>query len=166
MKTVLVDLLEGESCPIASIRLVGSNLKLIALIDTGASLPVWVGSREILLLLGAKPSGDEGSFTGFGGSTKGIIYEIPAFNIGELTYPNMPIVLQDDFTVKRVINGRLVETKPIYNIVLSASLFYGMIYEVDTINSKFKITIPDNNMVRRTHIKSVNGELEFVLAQN
>lgn len=52
---------------------------------------------------------------------------------------------------------------PGYSLILSASMFYGLIYEVDTVNYKLNITVPDNqSLVRNLHIKDSQGNMHVL----
>lgn len=120
-----------------------------AMIDTGALFPVWCGDEDILVALGAVPVAYDKSFGGFGGTAKGTIYRIPIFQFGELIYPELPLV-----------------ASPVAlpcQMLLSATMFDGLIYEIDAHNKKLNVTIPDReSYVRRLVIEDRNGKLHVL----
>ena len=65
---------------------------LPAMIDTGAKVPVWMSGEDKLLRLGAVKKKDAVPLGGIGGLTKGVLYEISVFRLGNLVYPNMGII--------------------------------------------------------------------------
>ena len=120
---------------------------LRALLDTGAYIPVWTDEENILKeKLGAQLFAQNVSFTGFGGKTTGNLYKV-TLQIGQLVYPNMSIVANAELDTP-------------FNLILSATMFQNLIYEVDDKNHKFNITIPDTeSIVRNLRIKSINGRI-------
>jgi len=69
---------------------------MTALLDTGAYIPVWTDDENILVeKMGAEIVAKGVSFTGFGGKTSGNLYKV-TINVGELIYPNMMIIANDD----------------------------------------------------------------------
>lgn len=122
-----------------------------ALIDTGADIPVWISDIDILESLGGRP--DEKYKTvginGFGGQNEAPLYRVD-FQMKDIIYPNMPIAC-----VKlKGINAQ---------IILSANNFKKMIYEIDTVNNKVNINIPDNQPSRPLAIREENGKLSIYL---
>ena len=70
--------------------------------------------------------------------------------VGKLIYPQMYIVANDDFDT------------PFY-MILSATMFQNLIYEVDDKNHKFNVTIPDHESnVRKLTIEDRNGNLHVL----
>ncbi|MDD7332919.1 MAG: hypothetical protein PUG70_00830 [Lachnospiraceae bacterium] len=103
---------------------------LRAMLDTGAFIPVWTDNEEILVkMMGAKFLQSNVPISGFGGTTYGNLYQV-TLNIGDLIFPNMPIVANN-------------ELDPPFNMILSATMFSGLIYEVDTVNNVLNINVPD-----------------------
>lgn len=124
---------------------------LTALLDTGALFPVWTAPERLLVKIGGKLFQKGVSFSGFGGSTKGNLYRVPMVSIGSLEFSDMPIVACDD-----------LEEVP-YQLILSATMFQNLIYEIDDANHKFTITIPDGEKLsRRLRIKDSNGRLHVL----
>lgn len=148
MKQIILDLDKSQQRPVVMLE---NGLK--ALLDTGAYIPVWVGGERILSEgLGAKLVKRNISFTGFGGTAYGNLYQV-TIQIGELLYPNMHIIASNDFEVP-------------FHIILSATMFSHLIYEIDDWNHKFNITIPDSeSCVRNLRVVDQNGKL-YVLCNS
>ncbi len=89
------------------------------------------------------------SFTGYGGTALGNLYQV-TLKVGALTYPNMSIIANQDLDTP-------------FNLILSATMFRGLIYEVDDVNHFFNISIPDNeSMVRNLRIVEENGRIHVL----
>ena len=122
--------------------------KLPALIDTGAVIPVFSIFPTILekffdikLILPA------GYISGFGGMEKGAVYSLTEFKIGELIFKDFEVFVPNNPKIK-------------FPFLLSATLFFGMVYEFDTINKKFTVRMNDDeNLTRHFQIKDLNGKL-------
>ena len=121
-----------------------------ALLDTGALFPVWTSDGELLKQLGARLEKEEVYFGGFGGKAKGSLYRVD-FRIGQLIFKDMPIVATD----MKDLNCHLI---------LSATMFDKMVYEIDTINHKLNIDIKDNQPVRLLRISNDAGKMSVYLA--
>ena len=123
--------------------------QLDAMLDTGAVLPVWVEDEEMLKAMGAVPIAFHQPFGGLGGTTTGPLYRIPLFRCGELIYPEFPIIAAHiDLPCQ---------------LLLSATMFSGLIYEVDDCNHKFNVTIPDHEShVRKLTVEDRNGNLHIL----
>ena len=121
---------------------------LDAMIDTGAIYPVWMNGEESLRRLGTTKVKDEIEFGGLGGMTKGALYEIPVFQLGDLIYPHMRIIAhRSNFPVP---------------ILLPATMFNNLIYEIDNKAHRLNITVPDDEShIRNLTIKDDNGRLHF-----
>lgn len=122
-----------------------------ALLDTGAFFPIWTAEERILNDLGGKIVKQDVSFSGFGGTTKGNLYELQKLIIGDLIFPNTHIVACKD-----------LKDVP-FQLILSATMFYGLIYEIDAKHYKFNVTIPDHESnVRNLRIEDSNGRLHIL----
>ena len=120
-----------------------------AMIDTGTLFPVWVDDEKILCKLGAEVAIDSVEFGGFGGSAEGRVYVIPVFNFGELLYPNFHIIAH--------------KMKLPCQMILPATMFCGLRYEIDDENHMLNITVPDNQSnVKNLIIKDSNGKLHVL----
>ena len=121
---------------------------LSTLIDTGAIIPVFsMEVSNIKKYFDIKLVLQDGIIGGFDGFVKGSVYSIKNFQVGELIF--------NDFEV-------FVPVKPTlqFSFLLSATLFYGMSYEVDNINEKFTVRMKDEqNLERDFKIKSLNNKL-------
>lgn len=123
---------------------------LSASLDTGAHLPVWVDDEAILTEdLGAALIRKNISFTGFGGTAQGNLYQV-TIEVGDLIFPNMHIIANNDMQVP-------------FNMILSATMFQNLIYEIDEKNHKLNISIPDEeSIIRNLKIKESNGKLHIM----
>lgn len=126
------------------------NNGLTALLDTGAYIPVWTDDEEILISeLGAELVRKDVPLSGFGGCTQGNMYKVN-IDIGGILYPNMHLIANND------INAT-------FNLILSATMFAGLIYQIDTVNHMLNIEIPDGESnVRNLRIVNEEGKV-FVL---
>lgn len=141
MRQMTLDLDKSQQRPVV---MLGNGLK--ALLDTGAYIPVWVGGERTLIEgLGAEFVKRNVSFTGFGGTAYGNLYKV-TIQVGDLLYPNMHIIASNDFDVP-------------FHIILSATMFSHMVYEIDDYNHKFNISVPDQeSVVRNLCIVDRNGK--------
>lgn len=123
---------------------------LTALLDTGAYIPVWTDEEDILVSdMGAKLVRDNVPLSGFGGSTYGNLYQVN-IDIGGILYPNMHIIANNDIDAA-------------FNMILSATMFQGLIYQIDTVNHMLNIDIPDRESnIRNLRVESKDGK-QFVL---
>ncbi len=123
---------------------------LRALLDTGAYIPVWTDDEDILVEnLGASLITKDVSFSGFGGEARGNLYKV-SLNVGELYYPNMTIIVNQDLDTP-------------FNLILSATMFQNLIYEVDDKNHRMNIMIPDEeSMVRSLRIEDSGGQIHIL----
>ena len=126
------------------------NNGLTALLDTGAYIPVWTDDEDILTSeLGAELVKKDVPLSGFGGCTLGNLYKVN-IDIGGILYPNMHIIANND------INAT-------FNLILSATMFEGLVYQIDTVNHVLNIEIPDKESnVRNLRVEDDEGRL-FVL---
>ena len=109
---------------------VGDNKNIRCLVDTGASIPVWCGSREIFQLLfpTAKKSGKKSLLRGFGGEGKEVdVWIIPKFilkdtgNTHGIIYHNFHVMLD---------SGRNFDC----DLILSYEMFKKMDYIFDNLS--------------------------------
>lgn len=123
---------------------------LRALLDTGAYIPVWTDDEDILVEnLGASLITKDVSFSGFGGEARGNLYKV-SLNVGELYFPNMTIIVNQDLDTP-------------FNLILSATMFQNLIYEVDDKNHRMNIMIPDEeSMVRSLRIEDSGGQIHIL----
>lgn len=125
---------------------------IVAMLDTGALYPVWTKSEELLIkLLNAKLTKRNVPVSGFGGTTTGNAYTIPLLKVGNIMYPNMQVIASSG-----------MGSVP-FNLILSATMFQGLIYEIDTVNNCFNVTIPDNEShIRNYKILDSNGNIHIL----
>ena len=120
--------------------------KFSVMLDTGALFPVWVGDAAILEKMNAEIVGGKVEFGGFGGTAYGTLYKIPYFQFGELIYPGLHIIAH--------------KMELPCHMIVSATMFNDMIYEVDNRNHRVNVTIPDGEShVRNLVIRNENGKL-------
>ncbi len=123
--------------------------KFDAMLDTGALFPVWVDDEDILDDLGAECIKEYVEFGGIGGRAKGKLYKLPYLKLGELIYPELPIVAYN------------LEVP--CQLLLSATMFSKLRYEVDDENHMLNVTIPDKqSCVRNLTIRDENGHLQVL----
>lgn len=122
-----------------------------ALIDTGALFPVWNKSEDALVKkLGAELIRKDVTFKGFGGETQGNLYRVN-FILNNLHYINMPII------ANRIQGAN-------WSMLLSATMFDGMVYEIDTVNKKLNIDVKDNQPVRILRLSDDDNSISVYLA--
>lgn len=119
-----------------------------ALLDTGAFFPIWTADENILVKLGGTLEKENVKFKGFGGETTGNLYKLNTFIIGDLVFSNMSIIACSD-----------LEKVP-FQLILSATMFDNLLYEIDNKNHKLNITVPDDeSVVRNLRIKDTDGRI-------
>lgn len=121
---------------------------LPTLIDTGSVIPVFSIYPPIFEKYFETELIFENEFIeGFGGEERGSVYSIKNFEIGKLIFK--------DFEV-------FVPTRPKiqFPFLLSATLFYGMNYEIDNLNNNFIVRMKDEQKFEREFkIKEINNKL-------
>ena len=148
MQSIIFRLLKNVNRPVA---ILPTFYGVLAMIDTGSVFPVWCGEEEVLQEYGATKILDEVEFGGFGGMTKGKLYQMPVFNFGGLIFPHMNIILHEGFSV----------TTP---LILPATIFHNLIFEINNKLHTLKITIPDGESnVRNFIIREEGGHLRVLV---
>lgn len=143
-------------------KLVGKSLRPIielnlfagclAMIDTGAEIPVWVGEEEQLAALdGVSSTGVRSSIDGFGGASEGNVYRM-TWEFEGLHYIEMPVVA---CKMKNIS----------WDIVLPATMFDGMRYTVDNIRGEMVFEIQDNQTVRHLKLLGKDGSIHIFYQQ-
>lgn len=119
---------------------------LEALLDTGAVYPIWMVGKERIERIHGEKIRDVIHFGGLGGTATGSLYKIPLFQMGDLLFPNMNIIVHDsNFVVP---------------LLLPATMFRHLIYEIDDYHHILNITIPETESnVRSLTIKDSNGRI-------
>ena len=148
MKQITLRLDATQQRPVV---LLGNGMR--ALLDTGAYIPVWLGDESIISEdLGGELIQKDFEFSGFGGKAKGNLYKMTV-QIGDLIYPNMTIIANNDLELP-------------FHLILSATMFQRLRYEIDDGNHMLNITVPDTeSVVRNLKVVSKGGET-FVLCEN
>ena len=141
MKEISIPLISEYQRPVIELY------KLPALIDTGAAIPV-VSIFPSLLekYFDTKIISTNGYISGFGGIEKGSVYSISDFKIGEFIFNDFEVFVPNRPKLK-------------FPFLLSATLFYGMAYEIDTLNKKFTVRTEGENLSRSFKIKELHGKL-------
>ncbi len=122
-----------------------------ALLDTGSIFPIWNGDgKELEQIFKAKLEKRNVTFGGFGGKTQGNLYRVN-FELNGLHYVDMPIIA-----------SKLKDKN--WDMIISATMFDGMAYEIDTINKKLNIDTKDNQPVRILRLSNDNNKLSVYLA--
>ena len=144
---MLISLNKNQSRPVFYI-LGSSNL---ALLDTGAEFPVWTGAKYTLIYqYKAVKVKVNVRFKGFGGVAVGDLYKVPIFKLGELIYPNLSVVLVEN-------------SNQHIQMILSASMFNKLIYEINDKYKYFKVTVPqEESNVRHLEVYDSNGRLHIL----
>ena len=146
MKQFTLDLNENIQRPVVKLE---DWHQFNVMLDTGALFPVWVDDEKTLIKLGATCIKKNVTFGGFGGEAVGNLFRLPYFKIGELIYPDLPIIS--------------CEVKAPCQMILSASMFSDLRYEIDNENHKINITIPNTqSTVRKLTIWDENGHLQVL----
>ncbi len=122
--------------------------RLDSLIDTGAVIPIFSIVPAIFeKYFDSKLILKDEIIGGIGGYERGSVYSIKNFEIGELIFNNFEVFVPFQPRLK-------------FPFLLSATLFYGMDYEIDTINEKFIVRMKDEQSFEREFkIKDLNGKL-------
>jgi len=124
---------------------------LEALLDTGAFFPIWTAGESALEKVGGTLVKRNIHFGGFGGEAIGNLDSLRSFSVGQLMFPNMSIIAYSD-----------LKDVP-FQLILSATIFSNLIYEIDDKNHKFNVTIPDGESgVRNLVIKDSGGKLHVL----
>lgn len=119
---------------------------LEAMLDTGSLFPVWVEDEEILEDLGGVVVSDNVEFGGFGGKARGKLYRLPMMKVGSLIFPEFHIIA--------------CRMELPCQMILSATMFRHLIYEIDDWNHKFIVSIPNaESEVRNLKIWDKEGRL-------
>ena len=148
MKQFTLNLMEDQR-PIIYLGLKNDMVKVNAMLDTGALFPMWVTDEDILINLGSVLVKKDVEISGIGGKAKGNLYKMDSIEVGDLVYPGFYIVAcKMDLPC---------------HILLSATMFQNLIYEIDDKNHKLNISIPDDeSIVRNLKIEDKNGRLHML----
>ena len=122
--------------------------KLPTLIDTGSIIPVFSVFPSIFeKYFDTKLISDNEFIEGFGGKEKGAVYSIKNFEIGRLIFKDFEVFVPERPKIR-------------FPLLLSATLFFGMEYNFDTINGNFIVRMKDEqNFERDFKIKNLNNKL-------
>ncbi len=111
---------------------------------------IWVASDELLMGLGARLIKKDVKFSGFGGDAAGNLYRVN-FVLNDLIYIDMPVVAKEMDNLQ-------------CHLILSATMFENMVYEIDMRNHRLKIDTKDNQPVRLLKLSNDNGNFSVYLA--
>lgn len=120
-----------------------------AMLDTGALFPIWFSCEDSLKAIGGVPVKRSVAFGGFGGTATGTIYRLPVFRFGSLIFPDFPVIASSCALPCQML--------------LSATMFRGLIYEVDDCNYRLNVSIPEKESeIRNLKIENRNGKLHVL----
>ena len=143
MKQFTLSLKKNTQRPVA---ILNDFYDLEVMIDTGALFPVWVEDETLLQELGGEVIAETVEFGGFGGKASGKLYKLPLLKVGSLTFPEF-----------HIIACRM--ELPCY-MIMSATMFRHLIYEIDDCNYRFNVTVPDKESeIRNLVIWDSEGKL-------
>lgn len=124
---------------------------VLALIDTGAEIPVWTSdfTNFKLCFPDAVLKIESAPLRGFGEIVYCPVYTC-TLKVGDLIYYDMPVML---YRMKNVA----------YQLILSASMFYELSYTIDNINKQLIIEVPaGQSLLRRLHIKDRQSNMHVL----
>ncbi|MBD5445461.1 MAG: hypothetical protein HDR29_07925 [Lachnospiraceae bacterium] len=113
------------------------------LIDTGSTMPMWLKSIVPLKIKGAVKQDRQIELNGIGGKTSGDLYKVN-FDFGNIHFKDLPIIHKE------------IKVADAY-MILPATLFTGMIYEINNIEHTFKVQVDNKGYYRQFKIKDNNG---------
>ncbi len=118
------------------------------IIDTGAMIPVFSLPEEVVKLAFKAELKKSGvSFGGFGGECHGCVYEIEKLEVGKITYKPFQFFIPYNPVTR-------------HPFLLSASMFYGLDYEFDTIHGEFIVRADKEEDFQRSFLlKDIKGSL-------
>ena len=146
MKQFTLSLYENFQRPVAALN---NWYNFDVMIDTGALFPIWTDDEEMLHSIGADLIRTNVSFGGFGGKAEGNLYRLQCFVLGELMFPRLPIIA--------------CKANIPCHMIVSATMFSNLRYEIDDENHKLNVTIPSNqSLVRNLKIIDKNGDMQIL----
>lgn len=145
MKQLTMRLDENHQRPVVKL-----DNGLTALLDTGAYIPIWTDDEDIIVSkMGAKLVRKDVPIAGFGGLTCGNMYKV-TLGVGGILYPDLHIVANNELNTS-------------FNMIISATMFDGLIYQIDTVNHILNIDIPDQeSSVRNIRVVDKDGRLHVL----
>ena len=133
MTQFTLKLIEGQENPVIKLD---NFFNFTALIDTGARIPVWLEDEKEIQTPGGILKQKNVRIRGLSQKVStGNLYTLSNFQIGKIIYTKLDIIV-------------LPDEKAPYSMLLSATMFRGMIYEIDDINHRFNVNVPDSDTVR------------------
>lgn len=113
------------------------------LIDTGATVPIWVKSIVPLKIKGAIAMNRKVGLNGVGGKAEGDLYRVN-FDFGSIHFKDLPIVHKE------------IKVADAY-MILPATLFEDMIYEINNIKHTFTVKVDGKGYYRQFKIRDSEG---------
>lgn len=120
------------------------------LIDTGATLPIWLKSIVPLKIKGAAAQNKRVKLNGVGGKSEGELYRVN-FDFGNIHFKDLPIVHKEI----RVADAYMI---------FPATLFEGMVYEINNICGTFTVKVDNEAYYRQFKIRDSEGVPYIYLA--
>ena len=136
-----------ENCPVIVLPWF-NNCRV--LIDTGSTIPMWLKSIIPLKMKGAIQQNRQIELSGVGGKTSGTLYKVN-FDFGNIHFKDLPIIHKE------------IKFADAY-MILPATLFENMVYEINNIDHTFKIKVDNNSYYRQFKIKDNDGNPYVYLA--
>lgn len=109
------------------------------MIDTGSTMPMWLKSIVPLKIKGAVKQGKQLELNGVGGKTLGELYRVN-FDFGNIHFKDLPIIHKE------------IKVADAY-MILPATLFEDMVYEINNIEHTFKVRVDSKSYYRQFKLK-------------
>ena len=124
---------------------------MLALLDTGAIIPVWTGGLRVLESnFTVRLIKYNVTFNGFGGKALGDLYRISKFELGCLKYYSLPII---------VVQG--MENLGV-QMILSATMFSNLNYTIKNKEKVLSVDIGNEILERHLEVKDSEGHLHIL----
>lgn len=145
---IRLDLIRKFQRPVVYVSVNG--IQHLALLDTGAQVPVFIGNSEMIARLGGRHIQSDGWFSGFGGRCSGAMYQID-MDMGGFVYQDLPVLQTDDMNMP-------------FSFILSATMFSGFNYLIDDRHKVLTINTFEEAATRRLRAADSSGTIH-VLAE-
>lgn len=140
---IRLDLIRRFQRPV--IRVGVGGVEHLALLDTGAQVPVYVGGSQFLMRIGGKLIGKDRSFSGFGGRCSGDIYKID-LDMGGFMFRDLPVMQTTTIDMP-------------FKFILSAPMFSGFSYLIDDRQKILTVNTHDASSSRHIRVIDKDGHI-------
>ena len=125
------------------------NNKLYALFDTGADIPVWWDTIELLKICypGVRLVNDHYQYIGAGGRSSGRLYQI-SFSLKGLTWPNLPIIVPSG-EARKAYRERQTRRSRFCSMILSGTMFGDLDYSIRNKSRQLVIELSSTDQLER-----------------